>query len=113
MVVSIGILALLFLVLTSSMDIAKRFNKLQLVKQQCLAAGQAQLDSIAATGKPIGQENFERLWPKVQVVIDEKPGSGEWEGLKLVSVITKARSLNKSRDVKIELSRYVSIEGGQ
>jgi type II secretory pathway pseudopilin PulG len=109
-VVSIGILALLFSVLASSMSIARKFNKLQLVRQQCIAAGEAQLDSIAATGEAISEGDIERLWPGIKFDIIQSPGSGQWEGMRLIKVTTVGRSVNRAKDVKAELCRYYSIE---
>ena len=109
-VVSIGILALLFSVLASSMSIARKFNKLQLVRQQCIAAGEAQLDSIAATGEAISEGDIERLWPGIKFDIIQSPGSGQWEGMRLIKVTTVGRSVNRTKDVKVELCRYYSIE---
>ena len=109
-VVSIGILALLFSVLASSMSIARKFNKLQLVRQQCLAAGQAQLDSIAATGEAISKGDIERLWPGIKVDIIQSPGSGQWDGMRLIKVTTVGRSVNRAKDVKVELCRYYTFE---
>jgi len=110
MVVSIGILALLFSVLASSMSIARKFNKLQLVRQQCIAAGQAQLDSIAATGEAISKADSERLWPGIKFDIIQSPGSGQWEGMRLIKVTTVGRSVNRTKDVKAELCRYYTFE---
>lgn len=109
-VVSIGILALLFFVLVSSMDIARRFNKLQLVRQQCIAAGESQLDSIAATGEAISKGDIERLWPGIKFDVIQSAGSGQWEGMRLIKVTTVGRSVNRTKDVKVELCRYYSIE---
>ncbi len=109
-VVSIGILALLFFVLTSSMIIARKFNKLQLVRQQCIAAGEAQLDSIAATGEAISKGDSERLWPGIKFDVIQSPGSGQWEGMRLIKVTTVGRSVNRTKDVKVELCRYYTNE---
>jgi type II secretory pathway pseudopilin PulG len=109
-VVSIGILALLFVVLEASMSTARKFNKYQLVKQQCIAAGQAQLDSIAATGEAISEGDFERLWPGIKFDIIQSPGSGQWEGMRLIKVTTVGRSVNRTKDVKAELYRYYTME---
>jgi type II secretory pathway pseudopilin PulG len=110
-VVSIGILALLFLVLASSIIIARKFNKLQLVRQQCIAAGEAQLDSIGATGEAISKEDFERLWPGMKFDIIQSAGLGQWEGMRLVKVTTVGRSVNRTKDAKVELCRYYTVGG--
>lgn len=103
--VSLTVLAILLACLTLSLDGFRRFNHYQLVRQRCTAAAQAELDSIAVTGESISSEDFKRLWPELSVSIEKSDGSGQWEGMKLVKVKTKARSLNK--DVEVELSRYI------
>ena len=82
-----------------------KFNRFQLVKQQCIAAAQAQLDSIAATGKPITDEDFQRLWPKLSVNITKTAGTGQWQAITLVEVTVKGMSFSK--EVQIKLSRYI------
>ncbi len=109
-VVSIGILALLFFVLTNSILIARKFNKLQLVTQQCIAATQAQLDSIAATGQEISKKDSQRLWPAIKFDIVRSPGAGLWKGTTLIKVTTLGRSVNRAKDVKTELYRYYTVE---
>lgn len=109
-VTTIGILALLFVVLEASMSTARKFNKYQLVTQQCIAAGQAQLDSIAATGETIPKEDFQRLWPGIKFDIVQTPGSGQWQGTRLIKVTTAGRSVNRAKDVKVQLYRYYTIE---
>ena len=105
LVVSLSVLAIILSCLAISLDGFRRFNHYQLVRQRCTAAAQAELDSIAATGKRISNEDLERLWPKLSVSIQYSDGSGQWEGLKLVKVKTKANSFN--RNVEVQLSRYI------
>jgi len=107
--VALAVLGILLACLAISLDGFRRFNHYQLVRQRCVAAAQAELDSIAVTGRQIGQEDFARLWPKLSVSIEESDGTGQWEGLKLVEVKTKAKSFNK--DVEIELSRFILADG--
>ena len=82
-----------------------KFNRYQLVRLQCIAAAQAELDSITATGKPIPDEDFKRLWPKLEVNLESSVGANQWQGLSLVEVTTKGMSYNK--EVKVKLARYV------
>ncbi len=84
------------------------FNRYQLVRQRCIAAAQAELDSIAVTGKPIPAEDFERLWPMLSISIKKTAGTGQWEGMKLVEVTTKGKSFRS--EVKVRLSRYILTE---
>ena len=84
------------------------FNRYQLVRQRCIAASQAELDSIAATGTPISAEDFERLWPMLSVSIKKSTGTGQWDGMELVEVTTKGKSFRN--EVKVRLSRYILTE---
>ena len=56
------------------------------------------------TGKAIDESDFERLWPKMSVSIEESEGTGQWEGMQLVRVTTSAESFNNN--VEIRLGRY-------
>jgi type II secretory pathway pseudopilin PulG len=107
-IVALTILGILLIGLALSLDAFRRFNHYQLVRQRCTAAAQAQLDSIAATGRSIHDEDFKRLWPKLSVSIKESAGTGQWEGMKLVKVAARGNSLDK--EVKVKLSRYVLRE---
>jgi type II secretory pathway pseudopilin PulG len=111
LIVSFSILGVLLAGLAVSLNGFAKFNLYQLVRQNCIAAGQGQLDSIAITGKPIPDEDFKRLWPTLEVSINETAGTGQWEGLKLVKVTTKGMSYNIP--VKVRLSRYMSINQGK
>jgi hypothetical protein len=84
------------------------FNRYQLVRQRCIAASQAELDSIAATDKPISAEDFEQLWPMLSVSIKKSAGTGQWKGMELVEVTTKGKSFRN--EVKVRLSRYILTE---
>ena len=107
-IVSIAILGILILAFAMSLNGFARFNRVQLVRQQCAAAAQAQLDSIATTGKPIPDEDFQRLWPKLSVSIKQLDGTGQWQGLNLFEV--EANGMSFSQPVKVQLSRYMAIE---
>jgi len=106
-VVALTILGILLVGLALSLDAFRRFNHYQLVKQRCISAAQAQLDSITATGKSIRDEDFKRLWPKLSVSFEKSAGTGQWEGMKLVKVTARGNSLDK--EVKVKLTRYVLI----
>jgi len=80
------------------------FNRYLYAKQRCISAAQAQLDSISATGSPIADDINARLWPKVKIQIEESPGCGQWQGLKLVTV--KAVEQSGTRQAHIEMARY-------
>ncbi len=124
MIVAMTVLGMVLVGLALSLNGFTRFNHYQLVRQRCIASAQAQLDSLAATGEPIGESEFKRLWPKLTCTIEETSGIGQWEGTKLVRVTTIGPSTNNK--AKITLSRYIisrpdavakaeqnfSIEGG-
>ncbi len=107
---ALAVLGFLLAGFAISLDGFRRFNHYQLVRQRCVAAAQAELDSVTTTGKPIGEEGFKQLWPKLSVFIEKSDGAGQWKGLKLVKVKTKAKSFNK--DIEVELSKYILVEGG-
>lgn len=110
-VVSLTILGILLAGLAVSLDGFRRFNRYQLVRQRCIAAAQAQLDSITATSGPIPDQDFKRLWPKLSVSIEKSPGAGQWQGLKLVKVTTSSNSFH--RKVKVQFTRYILVEQEQ
>ena len=106
--VGIFILGALVIAFALSLNGFSRFNRFQLVRQQCTAAAQAQLDSIATTGKPVPDEDFQRLWPKLSVSVKQSDGTGQWQGLNLVEV--EANGMSFSQPVKVRLSRYMTTE---
>ena len=104
-IVAIGLLSLLFTGTAVTINTTARYNKIQLLTQQCIAAGRAQLDSIAITGKQIGTKDFNRLWPGLDVTIDQTTGTNDWQGLTLLKVITTCA--DSPKPVKVKLSRYL------
>jgi hypothetical protein len=104
-IVSLAILSVLFFGLIKTMKATGRLNKLHLARQRCLAAAQAQLDCIEATDRQLSEEDFERLWPTLEVTIEESAGQDEWNQLKLVKVTVTDKSLH--REVKVQLCRYI------
>ena len=107
-IVTLGLIALIFVCLITSINSAAGLNKINLITQQCISAAQAQLDSIAVTGEPISDRDFQRLWPNLNVSIEEQPGSNQWQGLKLVKVSITA--IKAPKEVKIHKSRYYTIQ---
>ena len=104
-VVASAILAILLVGLALSLYGFAKFNRYQLVRQQCIAAAQAELDSITITGKPIPDEDFKRLWPKLGVNIKSSAGTRQWQAMTLVEVT--ANGMSFSKEVKVQLARYV------
>jgi type II secretory pathway pseudopilin PulG len=105
-IVSLTVMAMLLAGVAFSLNGIARFNRYQLIRQQCIAAAQAQLDSLTATGKPIEDGDFSRIWPGLSVFIEKSAGQGQWEGTQLVKITTSGKYLRKQ--VTIELSRYFS-----
>ena len=103
-VVSMAILGILVAGLALSLHGFAKFNRYQLVRQKCIAAAQAELESMAATGGPIPDEDIARLWPNITVSTRKSPGTGQWLGMELVEVTAVGKSFRK--EVKIQLSRY-------
>jgi len=106
MIVALTVLAMLLAGLALSMNGLGKFNRYQLIRQQCIAAAQAELDSLTATGKSISDEDFLRIWPQLSVSVKKSDGTGQWQTMNLVEVTASGRSFRK--EVKIQLSRYVS-----
>jgi hypothetical protein len=105
LVVAITTLTILLIALALTLDKFAKFNHNQLIRQRCIAAAQAELDSIGATGKQIPDADLQRLWPKIDVSVKQLPGEGQWDGLKLVEVTATGKSYRS--EVKIQLARYI------
>jgi hypothetical protein len=104
LIVSLTVLGLLLVTFAVSLDGFRRFNYYQLVRQRCISAGQATLDSIAATGTALTEEQAAALWPGIELVVNETDGSGQWEGLRLVAVTARGQAYR--RPVSVRLARY-------
>ena len=104
--IALGLIGMLVTGLSLAQIGFKKFNAYQLVRQQCLAAAQAELDSFTATGKAIPQNDFKRLWPGLDVRTQQTPGKGDWSGLELVKVTVSGSSRGKK--LAVRLSRYVA-----
>ncbi len=112
-IIALSILGLLLGGLGVSLAGFARFNRYQLTRQQCIAAAQAQLECISATGRPIPEQDVTRLWPRLTVSVKETPGVGQWQGLTLVEVTASDKPAlsavegSRRKNVEIQLSRYV------
>ncbi len=104
-IIASAIIGMLLVGLAMSMYGFAKFNRYQLVRQQCIAAAQAELDSITTTGKPIPDEDFKRLWPRLDINIKSSAGTGQWQAMALIEVT--ANGMSYSKEVKVKLSRYV------
>jgi type II secretory pathway pseudopilin PulG len=106
LIVGITLFAALLAALTMSVGGFGAFNRYQWTRQQCIAAGVAQLDSMTATGAPIEADECKRLWPRVSVSLERTSGVGQWTGLERIGV--KASAQAGPRQVVVELARYVT-----
>ena len=104
LIVAMIVLTAVMVAFAISLDGFGRLNHFYFTRQRCVSAAQATLDSIAATGIAIDEGDLKRLWPDIDIRIDETEGTGQWKGLKLV----KVTAIGKSRDKKTEVcqSRY-------
>jgi len=105
-VVSVGILAALIVGFSDVLKAVREVNRRQLVARRCMAAGQAVLDGITATGAELPAADVGRLWPGVHVRVFRRPGRGDWAGLTLVEA--RARGEANGRPVAVTLRRYVA-----
>jgi type II secretory pathway pseudopilin PulG len=103
-VVALVVLGMVVSGLALSLQTFAKLNRCQWMRQRCIAAAQAQLDSIAVTGQAIRDEDFRRIWPNLSVSIKESAGTGQWEGMKLVRVTANGRTFGK--EVQVQLCRY-------
>ncbi len=87
-----------------SQETARKFNAVQHSRLRCIAAAQAQLDSLSAQGRPVAPDEFRRLWPDVRMELALADGQGQWQGMKLVTATAIGKA--NGRKVKVELSRY-------
>ena len=104
--VAVGILGILVTALGQIQYQLTKFNAIQWTRMRCITAGQGQLDSIAAGGRPIADKEVERLWPGIQVQVERAPGQGDWQGLTLLTVTASGKAQGK--EVKVELARYIA-----
>ena len=105
LIVSMALLGLIIAGLAVSMNGFSLVNDYQWARQRCTAAAQAQLDSLAATGRPIEPPELQRLWPGVKVSLERAPAAAPWEGLELIEVAATAQP--GPRKVTVHLARYV------
>jgi len=111
LMVTMSVLTLLMVSFAVALGAFSAVNHFYMSKQRCVAAAQAQLDSISATGKALDAEDLKRLWPKVELSVEKSQGTDQWQGLTLVRVKTKAKTCG--RTVTVELARYMNGSPGQ
>ena len=104
-IVATAILGIIIVGLTASMSAFSSFNEYQWTRQRCIAAAQAQLDSITATGRAVEPEKLARLWGALEVSVSREPGAAQWEGLELVRITAAGQA--GPRRVTVHLARYI------
>ena len=105
LMVATALLGLIIAGMAVSMNGFSMVNDCQWARQRCTAAAQAQFDSIAATGRRIELQELKRLWPGVDVLVDQSPGTGRWDRLELIQVTATAQA--GPRKITVHLARYV------
>ena len=102
LIVTLGVVALLLACTAASLQGLRRFSHYQWTRQQCIAAAQAQLDSLATLGRDLPDQT---LWPRVTLTTRRVEGEGQWRGLQRLDVTARAESYRHT--VRVRLSRYV------
>lgn len=105
LIVSITVLGILMVCLGLALHSFRQFNHYQWMRQRCMAAAQAQLDYLSATGQPLPDETAQGLWPRITTEVQTEAGQGQWLGLQRVEIKAHARSFR--RRVCVTLSRYM------
>jgi len=103
--ISLALIGLILAALSMVMYEFRTMSRLQLLKQQCIAAGQSQLESLAGGAGGISDETIERLWPGITVEVTRSTGESRWEGLTLVEVAATGEYLE--RVIEVHLFRYM------
>ena len=106
LIVSLLVFTMLLAAFAAALNGFKKFNRIQLLRQHCISAAQATLDSIAANGSIIPEDDAGRLWPDVVIQIVQTEGKNQWKGLTLITVTAKTAKYH--RNTEVQLSRYFS-----
>lgn len=83
----------------------KSYGQYNLVRQQCIQAASAELDSISATGEGLDGKVLSSIWDGIETEITVSGGVGDFDGLMLVEV--RAVGEMPKKEIAITLSRYV------
>ncbi|MHC4904803.1 MAG: hypothetical protein ACYTEN_03115 [Planctomycetota bacterium] len=110
LVVAISVLATIIGVLVTLGASFGKLNNRLWAKHTCCNAGQAQMDCIAATGKPIDTATFEKLWPGVACRLETSDGIGQRQGLQRIDLTISKKV--KQKNVQVRLTRYLPAAGG-
>ena len=90
--------------LTISMIAFNKANKFNMHRLRCLAAANAQLDSLQTTKQAIDEDDINRLWPNIKTEITTVPGADQWEGFMITTVTAYNQEIEKKRVI---VSRYI------
>jgi len=103
--ITVFILVTLFISLAITMTATKRYNRMIHSRQQCLSAARSQIDSLAARGSLISDQDMARLFKGITVNVEISPGTGDWQGLDKVKIAASKQAGRKT--VNIVLERYM------
>jgi len=104
--ISLAVLALLIGGIYLSIRTFTGINYYHHAQQQCIAAGQGQLDSLLCRGEPLTEQQVKELWPKITLTIDKSDGTGQWQGLERVCVTARCIT-SMGKEVEVSQSRYL------
>ncbi len=107
---AVSVLATMIGVLAALGNSFEKLNNDLWARHICCNAGQAQMDALATTGKPINDSTFEKLWPGVSCTVETTDGSGQWRGLRRID-LTLSKKV-KQKNVQIHLTRYLPAAEG-
>lgn len=110
MIVSFTLLGVILAGLAVSTHGFGLFNRYQWTRQRCVAAAQAQIDSIVARRTAIDPKTCTRLWPGIELSVEKIPGVDQWAGLQRIEVT--AIGAAGPRKVTVQLVRYVRPDAG-
>ncbi len=111
LIVAVALTALLIGILATLGSAFKKVNDQRWLRQTLTAAGQAQMDAIAVTGKPIDEQKFNELWPGVTCDVKIDTGDGQWAGLQEIRLTLWAEKRGKT--VESAMVRYVPMREGR
>lgn len=111
MISVVGVLLLIGVGLATLLGVTKRFNAEQMARMRCLAAAQAELDSLVVRGTGLGEDQVQRLWPGVALQVQRSAGQGDWEGLDRIEITAERALRGTRRTAQVRLVRYMPTEG--
>jgi hypothetical protein len=102
--VVLAVIMVLSMAIVSAAGMCRHLNWILLIRQQCLSAARAQIDSLTATGGLLDDEQVRRLWPGISVSVVFQDGREQWQGLRCCVVTASAKG--RKRDIEVRLCRY-------